>query len=64
MQQFILTVIFRGECGRKSQELHSWLLPVIKKCNAVSLLCVIFAPNSGYITRYAPFIWQIICKMI
>ena len=21
-------------------------------------LCVIFAPNSGYITRYAPFIWR------
>ncbi|NBI70686.1 hypothetical protein D3Z50_06365 [Clostridiaceae bacterium] len=21
-------------------------------------LCVIFAPNSGYIARYAPFIWH------
>ncbi|NBI71413.1 hypothetical protein D3Z50_10115 [Clostridiaceae bacterium] len=21
-------------------------------------LCVIFAPNSGYIVRYAPFIWH------
>ncbi len=27
-------------------------------CHLHSPLCVIFAPNSGYIARYAPFIWR------
>ncbi len=27
-------------------------------CHLHSPLCVIFSPNSGYIARYAPFIWR------
>ncbi len=27
-------------------------------CHLHALLCVIFAPNSGYIAHYAPFIWH------
>ena len=32
-------------------------LTYVLRC-AVSLPCVIFAPNSGYIARYAPFLWH------
>ena len=35
---------------------HSFLAYVLRR--AVSLLCVIFAPNSGYIARYEPFLWH------
>ncbi len=30
----------------------------IHSCHLHAPLCVIFVPNSGYIARYAPFIWH------
>ena len=37
-------------CTRACLKIHSWHLH--------APLCVMFAPNSGYIDRYAPFIWH------
>jgi len=32
--------------------------PLFLQCFLRVIVCVIFAPNSGYIARYAPFIWH------
>ena len=48
--QEITVSFFREAYPRACLKNHS--------CHLHSPLCVIFAPNSGYIARYAPFIWH------
>ena len=53
----ISSSLSRTHCTRACLKKHSCHL-YNDAYASYSPLCVIFAPNSGYIARYAPFIWH------